>query len=108
MGNNKFQKVLNSMKEFYSRAKAKMQKGYKWIGTDGLLTMETAAILVGVFMVFLPVFYAMIGGLVIAVAKCALDKSRGSENEKHDLVCAVVGVAGGAILGASHALLLLF
>ena len=83
-------------------------RGISWIGIDGLLNMETSALLTIFFMIFFPVMWAMIFSVVIVVGKCLFDKSRGHENELHDLICAVIGVLVGAMLGPAHGALTLF
>ena len=96
MSMNKF---FNGVKDFFIKVKDKVVTGYKWIGTDGLLNMETSALLVMLFMLFFPVFWASLLTFIVVIGKCALDKSRGRENEKHDFICAIVGILVGIILG---------
>lgn len=81
--------------------------GYKWLGDDGLLNMESAALLTIFFMILFPIVWSVILALIVVCAKCAFDKSRGHEDEKHDLICACVGVIIGAILGSVHAAVVL-
>ncbi len=81
--------------------------GYKWLGDDGLINMESSALLTIFFMIFFPIVWSVILALIVACAKCAFDKSRGHENEKHDLICACAGVIIGAILGSVHAAVIL-
>lgn len=96
---SKFSNFLNSIKSFFVKVKDTMAKGYDWLGTDGLLNMETSALLVMLFMLFFPVFWAALLTFIVVIGKCALDKSRGRENEKHDFICAIVGILVGIILG---------
>lgn len=95
----KFSDFLGGVKNIYNNVKVKMNNGYKWLGTDGIINMETSALLVMLFMVFFPIFWSAAFTFLIVIGKCALDKSRGAENEKHDLICAVVGILIGVILG---------
>lgn len=81
--------------------------GYKWLGDDGLINMESSALLTIFFMIFFPIVWSVILTLIVVCAKCAFDKSRGHENEKHDLICACTGVIIGAILGSVHAAVIL-
>ena len=104
---SKFKNFLNSIKSFFSGVKDKLIKGYNWLGTDGIINMETSALLMIAFMMFLPIFWSAILTFIIVIGKCALDKSRGKENEKHDLICSVVGILFGVIIGTVHAVVVL-
>ena len=104
---SKFTNFLNGVKSFFSGVKDKLIKGYNWLGTDGIINMETSALLMLVFMVFFPIFWSAILTFIIVIGKCALDKSRGKENEKHDLICSVVGILFGVIIGTVHAVVVL-
>jgi hypothetical protein len=98
----KFTKFLEGVKNFFNKTKDKVVNGYKWIGIDGIINMETSALLVMLFMIFFPVFWASVLTFIIVTGKCALDKSRGRENEKHDFICSIVGILLGIILGTVH------
>lgn len=104
---SKFTNFLNGVKSFFNGVKDKLTKGYNWLGTDGIINMETSALLMLVFMVFFPIFWSAILTFIIVVGKCTLDKSRGRENEKHDLICSVVGILFGVIMGTVHAVVVL-
>ena len=104
---SKFKNFLNSIKSFFNGVKDKLIKGYNWLGADGIINMETSALLMIAFMTLLPIFWSAILKFIIVVGKCALDKSRGRENEKHDLICSVVGILFGVILGTVHAVVVL-
>ena len=104
---SKFTNFLNNVKSFFNGIKDKLTKGYNWLGTDGIINMETSALLMIVLMVFFPIFWSAILTFIIVVGKCALDKSRGRENEKHDLICSVVGILFGVIIGTVHAVVVL-
>ena len=94
-----FSIFFDRVKNLYNKIKIKMNNGYKWLGTDGIINMETSALLAMLFMIFFPIFWSASFTFLIVIGKCALDKSRGVENEKHDLICAVVGILIGVILG---------
>ena len=98
----KLSNFFSGVATFFNKVKDKVVRGYKWIGTDGIINMETSALLVMLFMVFFPVFWASILTFIIVVGKCTFDKTRGRENEKHDFVCAIVGILLGVILGTVH------
>ena len=104
---SKFKNFLNSIKSFFNGVKDKLIKGYNWLGADGIINMETSALLMIAFMTLLPIFWSAILTFIIVVGKCALDKSRGRENEKHDLICSVVGILFEVILGTVHAVVVL-
>jgi hypothetical protein len=73
--------------------------GRKWIGYDGLLNMETFALVAIFFMIFMPTAVSAGVTFLLALAKCYCDKKRGHVNEKHDLICAGIGIIFGRILG---------
>lgn len=98
----KFTNFLDGVKTFFSNVKNKLIKGYEWLGIDGIVNMETSALLVMLFMVFFPVFWSSILTFLIVIGKCTIDKSRGRENEKHDFICCIIGILLGVILGAVH------
>lgn len=75
------------------------KKGKKWIGIDGFLNMETSALITLVLMIFFPICWSMLFGFIIVLVKCLLDKSKGHEDEEHDLICAAIGVIIGATIG---------
>ena len=75
------------------------KRGIEWIGKDGLLNFESAALIVIFMMIFFPVFWSVIFSLIIVLAKSAFDKSNGSENECRDIICAASGVIIGVLLG---------
>lgn len=74
------------------------KQGRKWIGIDGLLNMETSALLTIFLMIFFKPLLSVIISFILVFAKCFFDKSRGSVNEKHDLLCAAIGVIAGCLL----------
>lgn len=94
-------KVINAIK-------AKMKEGYEWMGSDGIINMETSALLFLVLILFLPLMWAIIASFLIVAGKCAMDKKRGSSKEKHDLICCVIGIAFGVILAIGHAAVIAF
>jgi hypothetical protein len=99
---SKFTNFLSGVKTFLFKVKDKLIRGYNWLGIDGVVNMETSALLVMLFMIFFPVFWAAILTFLIVIGKCTLDKSRGRENEKHDFICCIVGILLGVILGTVH------
>ena len=74
------------------------KQGRKWIGIDGLLNIETSALLTIFLMIFFKPLLSVIISFILVFAKCFFDKSRGSVNEKHDLLCAAIGVIVGCLL----------
>lgn len=85
----------------FERFKNTGKDGINWIGTDGIITMETSALLVIFLMIFFMPITSMLISFLIVTAKCLLDKKRGSNKERHDFICALVGVIAGVILGAA-------
>lgn len=101
-------KFCNWVSKTYKKICEAHHRGIAWIGIDGLLNMETAALLTIFFMIFLPVMWAMIFSVLVVAGKCLLDKSHGHENELHDFICAIIGVLVGVMLGPAHGALTLF
>lgn len=73
--------------------------GRKWIGYDGLLNMETFALVAILLMIFMPIFVSAAVTFLFALVKCYCDRKQGHANEKHDLICAGIGIIFGCILG---------
>ena len=101
-------KFVNWLKNACSKLKAANKRGLEWLGVDGILNMETSALLTIFFMIFFPVCWSMMFSAIVVLGKCLLDKSRGHKNEMHDFICALIGVLVGAILGPAHAAVTLF
>lgn len=101
-------KFFEWIKKTFLKIKDAHNRGIKWIGMDGLLNMETAALLTIFFMIFFPTMWAMIFSVVVVLGKCLFDKSRGHENELHDFICAIIGVLIGSILAPAYAAATLF
>jgi hypothetical protein len=78
--------------------------GRKWIGYDGLLNMETFALTTLFFMIFFKAYFAAGFSLIMVLIKCYTDKKKGHFNEKHDLICAGIGIVFGCIIGLALAL----
>lgn len=104
----KFSTFVSWCKKLWNNLKKRANDGKKWIGVDGLLNMETAALIEIFLMIFFPTMWAMFFAATIMVGKCAFDKTKGHENELHDLICAIIGVMIGAILGPAQAAITLF
>lgn len=104
---SKFSVVKDSLTKVFLKLKERTIEGKKWVGIDGLANMSTSAVLTIFLMLFFPCVWAMIFSIIIVTGKSALDKSKGHPNEKHDLICSVVGVLLGAILSAAHAAIIL-
>lgn len=102
--------INEKIKILWDRFKAQNKRGVEWIGKDGIINAESAAILTLFFMMFCSTVWAMAISIATVMAKCIFDKTRGHENEKHDFICACIGVLVGAILGfaLSHTALVLF
>ena len=82
---NFFQKIWNFILDLD-------RKGKKWIGTDGLLNMETSALITLFLFIFFPIFWSMLFSLIILLVKCLLDMNKGHDNEEHDLICGGIGI----------------
>jgi len=107
MIDNLLSKISSFLVREFEKAKATNKLGREWVGKEGLICMETSALLTIFLMLFCPVIWATVISLVCVFGKSVIDKSRGSEYESHDLICSMVGVVFGAILGAAHAAVVL-
>ena len=97
------EKISSFFSKFWASCKERNRRGLEWIGMDGLVCMETSALLVIFFMLFCPVVWAMTISFLLVTGKSVLDDRRGKDDEFHDLVCCVLGVIFGVILGMVHA-----
>lgn len=82
----------------FEALKSNAKRGIKWAGTDGILNMETTALITIALGIFLPIVWSAASGFVISIIKCSTDEKKGRSGEIHDLVCATAGVVVGAIL----------
>ena len=96
MTKNFFSKLVESFNQKINELDG---AGRKWIGFDGLLNMETFALVTIFFMIFLPAVFSVSVTIVIALIKSLCDKKKGHLNEKHDFLCAAIGIIFGCILG---------
>lgn len=87
------------MNNFFNEIKESLIRGYKWIGTDGIINMETSALLMIVLMLFFPIFWSAFITFFSVITKCTFDKTNGHKDETHDFICAMIGVLVGLILG---------
>ena len=91
-----FKKVFNYVNNLINKLD---EAGKKWIGFDGLLNMESFALITIVFMVFAPTVLSVCISLLFALAKCYYDKKSSHTKEYHDLICAAIGIIFGCIIG---------
>lgn len=95
---SKFKNFMEKVFNFFINLKNKTEKGYKWLGSDGIINMETSVLLMIVFTLFFPILWSAFLTFIIVLGKCAFDKTKNRKNEKHDLICAIVGIIIGIIL----------
>lgn len=93
---------LDKCKIFLKKIKNNLINGYKWLGNDGVINLETSALLTIILALFFSPFWAALITFFIVIGKCTLDKSRGHENELHDFICAIMGIAVGLSLGVAY------
>ena len=87
----KLKNLIEFVKEGYFRGK-------KWIGYDGLLNMESSALMLIILIIFLEYHWAIIVTSFVAGLKCFIDYKNGHENEKHDLICSAIGIVVGFMI----------
>lgn len=103
-----FNKISNFFKSVFDRTIERSKEGIDWIGTDGLLNMESSALLTIFLMIFFSPIISVLISLGLVFTKCLIDNKNGHAGEKHDFICAVVGVVAGVILGATTMSIVLF
>lgn len=96
---NRVKNIWKIIVKAFSVVKEHTLKGYKWMGIDGLLNLETSALITIMLMLLLPPIWAGFITLVIMCAKCISDSLKGRENEEHDLICSIIGLVLGIIIG---------
>ena len=92
---SKFKEKLKNVKKIL---KDSYFRGLKWIGYDGLLNIESFALLIIVLIIFLEYHLAIIFASFVAGLKSFIDYKNGHKNEKHDLICAGLGIIIGFII----------
>jgi len=78
--------------------------GLKWVGMDGLVNMESSALLVIFLMIFLKWYFAVPITFIVVLSKSLFDKRGGSDKEFHDIICATIGIIIGVLLVMAMAL----
>lgn len=76
-----------------------MGKASDWVRRDGLLHIESCALLVIVLSLGLPVWAAALIGLAVGVGKEVWDRFHGGVPSWHDVFCDIIGVAVGSLVG---------
>lgn len=93
------EKVCDFFEKIFLVLKERFIEGYQWIGTNGLINMETSALLMIFFvLLFHPIWSAFLTFIIMGI-KCYYDAKHGSDHEKHDLICASIGIIVGLLLG---------
>ena len=96
---NKINAILIRLKEYYNIIKKRTICGYKWIGSDGLINLESTALLTIFFMLFFSTPMSVFLASIFAICKSINDFKNGHFDEKHDLICASMGIILGVLLG---------
>jgi cell shape-determining protein MreD len=71
---------------------------FKWIRQDGLLHIETSALLVVAISVLLPVWLSIVISFIFGIGKELWDKYHGGVSSWHDVICDIIGLAVGALI----------
>ena len=99
--------ILSKLRSFCDNVwkviKANTKRGIEWTGIDGLANMETAALLVLFLRIMFPFPCCAILSFLIMLVKCLIASRKAHGNEKHDFICAFIGVICGVILSMAHA-----
>jgi len=70
----------------------------KWIRQDGLLHIETSALLVVAISVLLPVWLSIVISFIFGIGKELWDKYYGGVPSWHDVICDIIGLAVGTLI----------
>ena len=91
-------KVVNDINRLWDWLCETTRRGAKWIGSDGLINLETAALIYLFLVLFLAIPCAVAVTMCGTVVKCAYDAAHGHIDERHDMLCAGIGIVVGIIL----------
>ena len=91
-------KVVKDINAFWDKICETTVRGARWFGYDGLVNLESAALLYLFFVLFMSVPAAGLVTGCIALVKCAYDAHGGHVDEMHDMLCAGLGIVVGIIL----------
>ena len=75
-----------------------MSRIWTWVRRDGLLHIETCALIAVACGLFLPWWAAGTIALAAGIGKEVWDKYRGGVPSWHDIICDLIGVAVGTII----------
>ena len=70
----------------------------KWIRQDGLLNIETSALLVVDINILLKLWLALVAALAVGIAKELWDRKHGGVASWHDVICDVIGLTLGSLI----------
>lgn len=75
-----------------------MSRIWTWVRRDGLLHIETCALVAVVCGLFLPWWLGAFAALAAGIGKEIMDKYSGGVASWHDVICDLIGVAVGTII----------
>ena len=78
--------INDKLQNIWEKIKSQNNRGLEWIGIDGIANAESAALLTLFLMMFCSIVWAMAISMFIVMGKCIFDRTRGHENETHDLI----------------------
>lgn len=82
-----------------------LKKIWGWVRTDGLLHIETSALIMCLLTPWMAVWLAAIITLGIGVGKEVYDRYTQGSSTMHDIICDVIGIAAGALMAVPWFLL---
>lgn len=69
-----------------------------WIKRDGLLHIETSALLVIAIGILLPLWLSLIISFIFGLGKELYDRYHGGVCSWHDIICDAIGLAVGGVI----------
>lgn len=103
MADNVLSKFGEICQKAFDGLKKNAKRGIDWTGVDGLVNMETGALLVVFLRIMFPFPCCAVLSLLAVILKCVIDSKKGHRDEKHDFICGIIGVICGVILSMAHA-----
>jgi len=95
---SKFKEILKHIWSLIVRAFAFVEKGWKWMRTDGMLHCFVSAIIFLFLSGFINPVSSAIITFIIGMFKEAYDEDHGGCSEWHDVICDCIGIALGALI----------
>lgn len=81
----------------------RLKNAIKWIGTDGLLHIETVALIVALFTPLIGYGWALLAAIMTGLCREAIQHLNGrntTEQVHHDIICNAIGLLLGTLIAS--------